>query len=40
MGNKTENGKNMFIYQAYSAFNIWHGIQPNIDENVTKLLNQ
>ena len=40
MGNKTENGKNMFIYQAYSAFNIWHGIQPNIDEKVTKLLNQ
>ena len=40
MGNKTENGKNMFIYQAYSAFNIWHDIQPNIDDKVTKLLNQ
>ena len=38
MGNMTLNGKLMFIYQALSAFNIWHGIEPNIDENVTKLL--
>ena len=38
MGNMTLNGKLMFIYQALSAFNIWHGIKPNVDENVTKLL--
>ena len=40
MGNKIEDGKNMFIYQAFSAFNIWHGIQPNVDDKVTELLNQ
>ena len=38
LGNKTLNGKLMFIYQALSAFNIWHGIEPDIDENVIKLL--
>jgi len=37
-GNMTLNGKLMFIYQALSAFNIWHGIEPNVDENVIKLL--
>ena len=24
LGNKTENGKTMFIYQASAAFKIWH----------------
>ena len=38
LGNMTLNGKFMFIYQALSAFNIWHGIEPNINEDVTKLL--
>ena len=38
LGNKTLNGKLMFIYQAVSAFNIWHKQIPEIDENVTKLL--
>ena len=38
LGNVTLNGKLMFIYQAHSAFNIWHGIKPNVDENVIKLL--
>ena len=28
LGNVTENGKLMFIYQAISAFNIWHGVRP------------
>jgi shikimate dehydrogenase len=37
-GNKTLNGKLMFIYQAMSAFNIWHGQTPEIDESVIKLL--
>ena len=40
MGNKTENGEKMFIYQAYSAFYIWHGIQPNVSDQITQLLNQ
>ena len=38
LGNKTENGKKMFIFQAASAFKIWHNIQPEIDEEVIKLL--
>ena len=38
MGNQTENGKKMFIYQAASAFKIWHNIYPEIDEEVNKLL--
>jgi shikimate dehydrogenase len=40
MGNMTLNGKLMFIYQALSAFNIWHGIEPNVNEDVSKLLDQ
>ena len=40
MGNKTENGEKMFIYQAYSAFYIWHGLHPNVNEEITELLNQ
>jgi len=38
LGNTILNGKLMFIYQALSAFNIWHGIEPHINENVIKLL--
>ena len=38
MGNKIENGKKMFIYQAAEAFKIWHNIQPEISEEVKKLL--
>ena len=38
LGNKTLNGKLMFIYQGFAAFNIWHGIKPDVDENVIKLL--
>ena len=38
MGNKTLNGKLMFIYQGLAAFNIWHGLKPDVDENVIKLL--
>ena len=39
-GNKTLNGKLMFIYQAVSAFKIWHEKIPKIDENVIKLLDR
>jgi shikimate dehydrogenase len=37
-GNIILNGKLMFIYQALSAFNIWHGIEPRVNGNVIKLL--
>ena len=40
LGNKILNGKLMFIYQALSAFNIWHGIKPDVNESVIKLLDQ
>ena len=38
LGNITINGKLMFVYQALSSFNIWHGIEPDVNENVIKLL--
>jgi len=38
LGNKTENGKMMFIYQAQGAFKMWHGIQPKINPEVIKIL--
>ena len=38
LGCTTLNGKLMFIYQALSAFNIWHGIEPRVNEDVIKLL--
>ena len=38
LGNKTENGKLMFIYQAFTAFKVWHGIEPEINNEVIKLL--
>ena len=38
LGNKTENGKKMFIFQAAEAFKIWHDIKPKIDDEVIKLL--
>ena len=40
LGHKTENGKKMFIYQAAKAFQIWHGIQPKIEDQVIKLLDK
>ena len=38
LGNNIENGKKMFIFQAAAAFKIWHGINPEIDKEVYKLL--
>jgi len=35
-GNKVENGKMMFIYQAQLAFKIWHNILPKITNNLLK----
>ena len=37
-GNRAENGKMMFIYQAHQAFTIWHKIMPKIDEETIKLI--
>ena len=38
LGNKIENGKMMFVYQAAAAFKIWHGIYPNIDDEIDRIL--
>ena len=38
LGNKTENGRKMFIYQASEAFKLWHGIEPEINLETLKLL--
>ncbi len=37
-GNRTMNGKMMFLNQAKYAFNIWTNIMPEINEEVIKLL--
>ena len=37
-GNKIVNGLSMFLFQAQKAFNIWHNLEPNIDENLIKFL--
>ena len=37
-GNRAENGKMMFIYQAHQAFTIWHKVMPKIDDETIKLL--
>ncbi|HIF62347.1 MAG TPA: shikimate dehydrogenase [Candidatus Pelagibacter sp.] len=34
LGNKIENGKMMFIYQAQLAFKTWHNILPKIDNKL------
>jgi shikimate dehydrogenase len=39
LGNKTENGKLMFIYQAFQAFKLWHGIEPNINSDILEIFN-
>ena len=33
-GNKYENGKLMFIYQALEAFKLWHKVKPEINEDL------
>ena len=37
-GHKAENGKLMFIYQAFEAFRLWHKVEPKITEETLKLL--
>ena len=38
LGHKIENGKMMFIYQAYLAFKVWHGIYPKVNNDIIDLL--
>ena len=38
LGNLTENGKMMFIYQAHQAFSVWHKIFPVIDDEVIRIV--
>ena len=40
LGNKCENGKLMFIYQAFSAFKLWHGIEPSINDETLRILDR
>jgi shikimate dehydrogenase len=37
-GNIAINGKLMFVYQAFMAFYIWHGVKPDINDKVLNLL--
>jgi len=39
-GNKTMNGKMMFLHQARIAFQIWTGVAAEINDEVVKLLEQ
>jgi shikimate dehydrogenase len=34
LGNKVENGKMMFIYQAQLAFKVWHNILPKVNDKL------
>ena len=38
LGNETENGRMMFIYQAFEAFKLWHGIEPEINKEIIEIL--
>tara|TARA_Y100001970_G_scaffold266057_1_gene354284 strand:+ start:508 stop:1302 length:795 start_codon:yes stop_codon:yes gene_type:complete len=38
LGHKTENGKAMFVYQALEAFKLWHKIEPKVNTDTFKLL--
>ena len=40
LGNITINGKLMFVYQALMAFNIWHGLKPDMNADVLNLLDK
>ena len=32
------NGRDMFLYQAQKAFNLWHNITPKIDQKLIRYL--
>ena len=37
-GHKVVNGRDMFLYQAQKAFNLWHNLTPNIDDQLINYL--
>ena len=37
-GNKTQNGRMMFIYQAHQSFVLWNKVLPKIDEETIEIL--
>jgi len=37
-GHEIINGRDMFLYQAQKAFNLWHNITPKIDEELIRYL--
>ena len=39
LGNQTENGKFMFVYQAFEAFKLWHDQEPIVNNEILNLLN-
>ena len=38
LGHKIENGKTMFVYQALEAFKLWHKVEPKVNTDTFKLL--
>ena len=38
LGNMTENGKTMFVYQAQVAFKLWHNTESKVNTDLFKLL--
>ncbi len=40
LGNQTENGKKMFLYQAAAAFEIWHGFKPELSDEIFDILDK
>ena len=38
LGNKFENGKLMFIFQALLSFKLWHNLEPEVNDKTIKLL--
>ena len=38
LGNRIENGKMMFIYQAHQAFTVWHKLMPEINDEVINII--
>ena len=39
LGNQTENGKFMFVYQAFESFKLWHDLEPTVNNQILNLLN-
>ena len=37
-GHKIVNGRDMFLYQAQKAFDLWHDLKPSVDQKLIKYL--